>query len=1534
MTQFRYSIIILSLTSIIQAISIDCRNLTIFAQGLRLPSKQPAIWASLQSDCCSASGVACDINQRVISISWTSLNLDGSINGSAIPPLLRTLELYYNQINGTFPNALPSGLTKLDLSTNRITGNIPTTLPSGLLFFHVPANQMTGDVPILPNSITDLALGYPGSPGNHFTGTVRLNSPIKVWINDNWITDIIIQDTSQIQSLSCDLSNNPLLGSSRIASLTMCTKIGLYAISDCSNLIIFARGLGMQSNQPSIWTQLHSYCCTATGVTCISQRVVQISWNSFGLSGFINGSAISSFLLTHLSLSNNQINGSIPVSLPLNLQHLDLSNNLLCNNIPSNLPPSLINFKLYFNQLTGNIPSVLPSGINILQLHNNKLTGSIPILPSALQSLWLQNNLLTGNIQILPISIQELILAFNLLTGSIPTSLPPDLTNLELSFNILTGNAPSIMPNNLQYLGLAGNKLSGDLPSFPTSLQYVALGYPLMSGYNSTNNKFSGTLRLNQPIDLFIYDNSITDIIVQNSSLLTDTTCDISKNPLLGNPHLANLNMCIQLNLTIANVTITPIPSCNVVMPKPHVAYLGNNNDLHVFGQNLGNSSCSPFYKISLTNSISDALTFPLTYTQNTMIFTDLPSPLPSNYALNILNAQGSLNSTIPIINPFLIVNSFANDYVVNTLQKITFNLDLVFQNMQAQDTWSIDSSNSLFSNFNKISGTKSNTTIVLSIPVGNTLNTNLLYSLTTNGTVIPGYIHFNALMKPVLSAVAVRSGTITLVASSYQYSLLLTDVLSSSNANTGIQILNSFILPLNGLINAETDMPIYSKIDTLTLPTNIQLFVSYPSIGSVFIENNQIDTQLPISVNYDANNNMIISATQLVWKYTNTDKKMTINDFRLSLNLTFNLGVSQLQSKTSLVLVCSNAQVPNVFGKKSDNAYQMCDICPIGSSCSNSGLSYPIGLPGYYPTPSTNGEILFTQCIPAAACSGTTTCNLGYNGTQCGDCASEFYHVRVVECTPCNSNSEALMIVMAIVFILVALVFVYIKMKFGAFFIVFGIGLRYMQSYYIYQSLLLQWSGSVQELFDYMSIFSFNIDLTSPECFNPEIDYFYKAKIIMALPILFLLGLLSLSLVRYAPFNYPFVLVGIILSISTVHFKRPSYSIISKNIWFALAAFHILIQLLFVTLCTWIMGYYACVPFGQKIVMVRSPSNECYKGTHLANANLFYVATLFYVIGIPLYFCILFKFKYSKSKRLRFYANTVLNTKDSDFTDRGMLIIPISLIGRVFMVASATFLNDVPVLQAIIVMSCCIVQLSFLLHLEPYKERAHTNIDVCTQAASIVTLNCGVLFYVMLTTQYGDIFNSGLTTTVLAATFTVIFIILVQVFRDFKKAKRKYFVDKETKKEENALKKHITFDNDANNELSRDRYKPTIEKSSVMDANRKLRIRGAALLENKNDFTGTTVYPVEQFDNTRRVKTTQNEDQPIVKRATINHDSEFQIVNTGKGASFISNEVGPTRTRTTVAKETPSLFNSNFEEHDMRSRSSSASSSLSSWGK
>ena len=279
--------------------SVDCPNLITFAQGLHMDVQNPSIWSELQIDCCSATGVVCP-STRVTEISWASRNLNGTILGNLLPATLTAIDLSFNSLTGSIPSlppslvyirlfnnalsgsiptipsscwllalqsnsltgsvpAYPLGLQLINLSFNRLSGiipsplpntvvsasfsanllngSIPSPLPLGLIQFYAYGNQMSGDVPAIPASLQELGLGLQGLPGNHFTGSVTFRKPIRIYLNYNWITDLIVEDNTGI--VECDISDTPLLGNANMPLLpAWCIKNGIYDANLLPNTII------------------------------------------------------------------------------------------------------------------------------------------------------------------------------------------------------------------------------------------------------------------------------------------------------------------------------------------------------------------------------------------------------------------------------------------------------------------------------------------------------------------------------------------------------------------------------------------------------------------------------------------------------------------------------------------------------------------------------------------------------------------------------------------------------------------------------------------------------------------------------------------------------------------------------------------------------------------------------------------------------------------------------------------------------------------------------------------------------------------------------------------------------------------------------------------------------------------------------------------------------------------------------------------------------------------------------------------------
>ncbi|KAK4765168.1 hypothetical protein SAY86_026258 [Trapa natans] len=188
-----------------------------------------------------------------------------------------------------------------------------------------------------------------------------------------------------------------------------------------------------QPHQLNKWSSNSGDPCGESwrGVTCLGSRVTQIKLAGLGLTGSIGFQLGSLTSLTELDVSNNNLAGQIPYSLPLNVQRLNLANNNFNGDIPYSISQmtSLKYLNLRHNQLQNQLNDMFTqlTSLSTLDLSFNSLTGNLPHSFSSLSSIktmLLQNNQLTGDINVLAdLPLETLNIANNHFTGWIPVQL-------------------------------------------------------------------------------------------------------------------------------------------------------------------------------------------------------------------------------------------------------------------------------------------------------------------------------------------------------------------------------------------------------------------------------------------------------------------------------------------------------------------------------------------------------------------------------------------------------------------------------------------------------------------------------------------------------------------------------------------------------------------------------------------------------------------------------------------------------------------------------------------------------------------------------------------------------------------------------------------------------------------------------------------------------------------------------------------------------------------------------------------------------
>ncbi|KAL2926172.1 LRR receptor-like serine/threonine-protein kinase GSO1 [Bienertia sinuspersici] len=204
-----------------------------------------------------------------------------------------------------------------------------------------------------------------------------------------------------------------------------------------------------------------------------------------------------------LDLSNNTLNGSIPVEL---YQLAELTDLYLYNNsLSGSISPAIGNLSnlqtlaLYYNKLSGSLPKEigLLQGLEVIYIYNNQLSGEIPLEIgncSSLQMIDFYGNQFTGSVPATIGLLKELNflhLRQNDFVGDIPATLGncQQLTILDLADNRLTGGIPATLGKlkALQQFMLYNNTLEGTIPDELKTLSNL-------TRVNLSNNKLNGSI--------------------------------------------------------------------------------------------------------------------------------------------------------------------------------------------------------------------------------------------------------------------------------------------------------------------------------------------------------------------------------------------------------------------------------------------------------------------------------------------------------------------------------------------------------------------------------------------------------------------------------------------------------------------------------------------------------------------------------------------------------------------------------------------------------------------------------------------------------------------------------------------------------------------------------------------------------------------------------------------------------------------------------------------------------------------------------
>ena len=333
-------------------------------------------------------------------------------------------------------------LTYLKLAYCNLTGHIPSRLANltHLAFLGLKSNGLDGSIPSWIYTLMNLEtldLSF-----NYFGGVVEFDIFLKLQNLRR------LQLSSNQISLLTKPSKNITFPKFRILGLGSCD---LHEFPDFLKSQDKLELLILSNNKISSLTGFH-------------QLPVILPWTN----------------LRYLDLSNNKLQGSLPIPPPSISSYL-VSNNTLTGEIPQmicNLS-SLVALDLSYNNLSGMLPDCLGNlsfSLSILNLRRNNFHGNIPQIckkGSKLKMIDFSRNQLQGRIPRSLVNctmLETLVLGNNQLNDSFPSWLGvlPELGVLILRYNQLQGAIGKPVSNfvfpNLHIVDFSYNNITGKLP--------------------------------------------------------------------------------------------------------------------------------------------------------------------------------------------------------------------------------------------------------------------------------------------------------------------------------------------------------------------------------------------------------------------------------------------------------------------------------------------------------------------------------------------------------------------------------------------------------------------------------------------------------------------------------------------------------------------------------------------------------------------------------------------------------------------------------------------------------------------------------------------------------------------------------------------------------------------------------------------------------------------------------------------------------------------------------------------------------------
>ena len=195
------------------------------------------------------------------------------------------------------------------------------------------------------------------------------------------------------------------------------------------------------------------------------------------------------------------------------------------------------------------------------------------------------------------------------------------------------------------------------------------------------------------------------------------------------------------------------------------------------------------------------------------------------------------------------------------------------------------------------------------------------------------------------------------------------------------------------------------------------------------------------------------------------------------------------------------------------------CSPCPVGAACVG-GTSRPSALPGY--VPSQSSPTVFLKCDSPSACTGGGKCGPGKGGRLCSQCQPGYFELTG-SCRPCRGGLPTALMVLFVVlaFVLVGVLIHTNTRDFSKdlhVLPVLFVSVNALQIISVFARIDLEWTVVLETVYQFLTLVSFNLSLSAPECtFSLSDPWLFKWITAMTMPLVFVLIFAAMHLLSLA---------------------------------------------------------------------------------------------------------------------------------------------------------------------------------------------------------------------------------------------------------------------------------------------------------------------------------------------------------------------------------------------------------------------------------